>query len=265
MKLASLADRNRDGTLVVVRSDHEAYVDAFDHAPSLSALVDDWLGAATDLRQIAQRVELGATPTLDLDITRTLAPLPRIHGWIDGAQGEPGELLGYDATLPLPADTVASVRPELCLVLGAIPRAAQQPGDAYVRVLLLALAVDVEHVGAVPGAPPSGRYVRPATAFAPFAVSTEAIDPFIEDDALRLDATLSRNGEVVSRFDLGEGLSMRETVDTVRRHRAIQPGTVVATGAMVTPSVAFEPGDVVELEAVGGGRSVFGTVRLTRG
>ena len=201
---------------------------------------------------------------MPLDVTRTLAPMPRIHGWIDGGQGEPGELLGPDVTLALPEGVHATVRPELCLVLGDIPRSAHKPGDAYVRVLLLALAVDVANVGAVPGAPPTGLYRRPATAFAPFAVSTETVAAYMQGDALHLDATLTRNGQVESRFDLGDGLTMRESVEAARQHRAIASGTVVASGAMVTPSVDWAPGDVIELEAFGDGRSVFGNVRLTR-
>ncbi len=57
---------------------------------------------------------------------------------------------------------------------------------------------------------------------------------------------------------------MRETVEAARRHRAITSGTVVASGAMVAPSVDWNVGDVIELEAFGGGRSVFGSVRITR-
>ena len=83
MKLASLKEGGRDGTLIVVSRDLTRAVRATGIAPTLQAALDDWQGAAPRLNAVYERLQAGvAAPNagaavFDLDVTALAAPLPR--------------------------------------------------------------------------------------------------------------------------------------------------------------------------------------------
>lgn len=254
MKLASLDDGSREGSLVVVRSDGQVYADGFEAARTMDELLEDWHTAAADLRQIGQRVELGATPTLELDLERVLPPLPRIHGWLDGAQGEPGELLGPVATIQLPPNARASIRPELCLVTSEVRVAAAAPALSHLRLVLLALCVevDIDEPGSGSAAEPPFR--RPATVFAPFATSLEGLGEAFDGACLALDFELAHDGAEPTTLSVSK-LCPGGLIDAIRRVRALPSGTVLTTGAFDGPPLRLDRGSRVEIEHPAFGRA----------
>ncbi len=248
MKLASVADGSRDGSLVVVRSDGLVYADAFDAARTMDELLEDWHTAALDLRQIAQRVELDATPTMQVDRPRLMPPLPRLHGWLDGAQGEPGELLGPDATLQLPPGSRATIRPELCIVTGDVRTGATAPALDHVRLLLLALCVEVTVDGRPPSAAATPPFRRPATVFAPFAASLEGLEKAFDGASIDLSISLRQDGGEPRELRV-DGLEPGPRLEAIRSVRNLVSGTVVTTGAFDIDPLPFDRGAVVELES----------------
>jgi len=86
MKLGSLREGGRDGTLVVVSRDLRRAARAIDIAPTLQRALEDWARAATRLQALSDAVNAGASAcAFDLDIDQLAAPLPRAYEFVDGS------------------------------------------------------------------------------------------------------------------------------------------------------------------------------------
>jgi fumarylacetoacetate (FAA) hydrolase len=86
MKLASLKQGGRDGTLVVVSRDLTRAVAVPEVARTRQAALDNWHEVAARLRQRYEALNAGATsdalPFLPAEVA---APLPRAYQWLDAS------------------------------------------------------------------------------------------------------------------------------------------------------------------------------------
>jgi len=86
MKLASLKEGGRDGSLVVVSRDLSRAVGANAIARTLQAALDDWSNAAPRLNALSDELNDGkAAGAFALDIAALAAPLPRAYEFVDGS------------------------------------------------------------------------------------------------------------------------------------------------------------------------------------
>ena len=86
MKLGSLKEGGRDGTLVVVSRDLAQAVRATGIAPTLQRALEDWENVAPRLNALAQALADGsADGVFDLDMRELAAPLPRAYEFVDGS------------------------------------------------------------------------------------------------------------------------------------------------------------------------------------
>ena len=86
MKLGSLKEGGRDGTLVVVSRDLTRAVRATSIAPTLQRALEDWSNAAPRLNALSDALDAGnAEDVFDLDMTALAAPLPRAYEFVDGS------------------------------------------------------------------------------------------------------------------------------------------------------------------------------------
>ena len=86
MKLGSLKEGGRDGTLIVVDRAVRRAVIATGIAPTLQKALDDWAGAGPKLRALAEQLRDDKAPgSFELDTTALAAPLPRAYQWADGS------------------------------------------------------------------------------------------------------------------------------------------------------------------------------------
>lgn len=78
MKLASLKEGGRDGTLIVVDRALGRAVRAGSVAPTLQKAMDDWAAAGPKLESLARLLADGKAPgSFALDTAALAAPLPR--------------------------------------------------------------------------------------------------------------------------------------------------------------------------------------------
>ena len=102
MKLATLRDGTRDGTLLVVSRNLKRAVKADHVAPTLQSALDDWEYVLPLLKEI--EID-GANRGFDLDVKQLMAPLPRAHQFADGsAYTIHAELIRRSRKQELPAD-----------------------------------------------------------------------------------------------------------------------------------------------------------------
>ena len=85
MKLATLKNGTRDGTLVVVTRDLSRCVSANDIAPTLQAVLDSWSTSSTSLQQLSEELESGRVAGTAFDQSSAHSPLPRAYQWADGS------------------------------------------------------------------------------------------------------------------------------------------------------------------------------------
>jgi fumarylacetoacetate (FAA) hydrolase len=86
MKLGSLKEGGRDGTLIVVSRDLAKAVKASGIAPTLQAALDDWSRAAPRLNALSEELNAGrAKDSFALDVAALAAPLPRAYEFVDGS------------------------------------------------------------------------------------------------------------------------------------------------------------------------------------
>ena len=90
MKLATLKDGTRDGTLLVVSRNLKHAAKADHLAPTLQAALDDWDFAAPLLEQLSNELNDGAAPSASsrafaLDAKQLMAPLARAYQWLDAS------------------------------------------------------------------------------------------------------------------------------------------------------------------------------------
>ena len=262
MRLATLRDGSRDGRLVVVRRDGEAFADASRVAPTLQDALDGWEEREPALRALAESVDAGGVEVERLDPTRLLSPLPRAYEWVDGSaylshvrrvrkargaeppstletdplvyQGGSGVLLAPCEDIPLPnAAWGMDFEAEVCVVLGDVPRGAQ---DAERHVRLLCLANDLTHRNLVPPELAKGFgffQSKPATAFSPFAVTRDELGDAWRAGRPHLRLSVRWNGVQVGDVDAGEmHFSFDDLVRHIAKTRGFTAGTILGSGTV---------------------------------
>jgi fumarylacetoacetate (FAA) hydrolase len=86
MKLGSLKEGGRDGTLVVVSRDLARAVRATGIAPTMQRALEDWESVAPRLNALSDALNDGsADGAFDLDMQALAAPLPRADEFVDGS------------------------------------------------------------------------------------------------------------------------------------------------------------------------------------
>jgi fumarylacetoacetate (FAA) hydrolase len=279
VRLATLRDGTRDGTLVVIARDGRRV------APTLQAALDDWARAAPRLAALAAAVDGGAAGTQPLDEARLDPPLPRAYEWVDGSaflthvrlvrrargaeppptletdplvyQGGSGALLGPRDPIPLPGgDPGLDLEAEVAAILGDVARgtgAAAAPG--CVRLLLLANDVTLRNL--VPGELAKGFgffQSKPATAFSPFAVTPDELGDAWRDGRvhlpLRSSVIRAAGGRLDGDPDAGAmHFSFFDLIAHIARTRAFCAGTILGSGTVSNDDPARGASCLAELRA----------------
>jgi fumarylacetoacetate (FAA) hydrolase len=264
MKLATLRDGGRDGTLIVVTRDGSRYTPATGIAPTLQAALDDWEHVEPRLRQLADRLSgepMGGQP---LDPTKLHAPLPRAYEWVDGSaflnhvilvrkarNAEPPETLrtdplvyqGGSSVLLGPTDDIVladeiwglDFESEVCVILGDTPQGTRADGAGrHVKLLLLANDVTLRNLVPNELAKSFGFFQsKPATAFSPFAITPDELGDAWSGGRVHLRLRTTYNGELVGDCDGGEmHFSFHELIAHIAKTRAFCAGTIVGSGTV---------------------------------
>ena len=267
MKLGTLREGGRDGTLVVVRRDGTLFAFARDIAPTLQAALDDWPRAEPQLRGMARILE--ERPTVvdarALDPRALASPLPRAYEWVDGSaylnhvilarkargasppetlradplvyQGGSGVLLGPTDDIPLgdPAWGL-DFEAEVAVILGNTPRGTTA-AEAAACVRLIMLANDVTMRNLVPGELAKGFgffQSKPATAFSPFAVTPDELGIAWRDGRVHLRLRSTFNGALIGDPDAGAEMhfSFFDLIAHIARTRGFTAGTILGSGTV---------------------------------
>lgn len=265
MKLATLRDGTRDGTLLVVRRDNQMYVPAGDIARTLQAALDDWDRVAPALAALYERLNRGEVAGQPVDVQALHAPLPRAYEWIDGSayinhiilvrkargaeppatlrtdplvyQGGSGVLLGPTDDIVLANhEWGLDFESELCVILGDTPQGTRA-ADAGRHVRLLMLCNDITLRNLIPAELNKGFGFfnsKPASAFSPFAVTPDELGDAWQDGRVHLPLMTTLNGTRVGEPDAGPEMhfSFYELIAHIAKTRSFTAGTILGSGTV---------------------------------
>jgi fumarylacetoacetate (FAA) hydrolase len=318
MRLATIADGSRDGALVVVDRSGENATSARAIAANLQAALDAWDHVEPRLRDLAAALEQGRVPAERIDPARVLAPLPRAYEWVDGSayvnhvllvrkargaappeslysdplvyQGGSGVMLAPTAPLLLadPADGL-DFEAEIAVVLGDTPLAVRaSEAERCVKLLLLVNDVTLRNLVPAELAKSFGFFCsKPASAFAPFAITSDELGERWQRGRAQLRVCSYLNDVLVGDPDAGTGMhfSFCDLIAHIAQTRAFTAGTIlgggtisnedpargvsclaerraremIASGSAATPFL--RAGDRVRIEARDAdGRNLFGSI-----
>ncbi len=266
MKLASLRQGSRDGTLVVVSNDLSRAVRVPKVATTMQSAIEDWDRAAPELRSVARLLEDGNVPDAFALDTRALAsPFPRAYQWADGsaylnhvelvrkARGaemppsflkDPLMYQGGSDRFLAPTDPIEAesedwgidFEGEVAVVVDDVPMGVSAD-RARAHIKLLMLVNDVSLRNLIPNELAKGFgffHGKPPTAFSPVAVDPLSLGDAWDGGKLHLALISTLNGKQVGRTDAG--VDMQFDFPTLVAHaaktRPLSAGTIIGSGTV---------------------------------
>lgn len=266
MKLASLKEGGRDGTLVVATRDLTRAVRVRSLYPTLQAALDDWDAAAPALREVYARLNDGTAPgAFALDPRALAAPLPRAYHWVDGSaylvhvelvrkargadvpesfysdplvyQGGSDDFVGpCDPIVAVSEDMGIDLEAEVAVITDDVPMGTTL-GDAGKHIKLVMLVNDVTLRNLIPNelAKGFGFYQsKPATAFSPVAVTPEELGESWDGGKVSLPLVSHVRGKPFGHPNAGVDLTFdfRHLIVHAARTRKLGAGTIIGSGTV---------------------------------
>ena len=322
MKLATLNDGTRDGQLAVVARDLKTAHLADGIAPTLQAALDDWAFISPQLAALSDALNQGrARRSFEFDPAKCMAPLPRAFQWVDGSayvnhvelvrkargaempesfwedplmyQGGSDEFLGPRDDIMLAHEAWGiDFEAEVAVITGDVAMGVT-PDQAQLGIRLITLANDVSLRNLIPPELAKGfgfLQSKPATAFAPVAVTPDELGEAWKGGKLHLPLRASWNGKLVGQPHAGTDMvfNFPQLIAHLCKTRNARAGTIVGSGTvsnkdsklgysciaekraleMIADGVASTPfmlfGDTIRIEMLdGSGKSVFGAIEQT--
>ena len=318
MKLATLRDGSRDGKLVVVRGDNQVYSTAEGIATTMQDALDRWDEVEPSLLELSEKLDSQELEGTAVEVDKLDAPLPRAYEWIDGSayinhivlvrkarDAEPPETLKTDAlvyqggsgVLMGPTDNIevpnldwgCDFEAEIAVIMGDTPRGvtADEAGD-YVKLIVILNDVTFRNLIPAELAKSFGFFQsKPATGFAPFAVTPDELGDAWKEGRVHLPLRSIYKGDVFGEPEAGPEMhfSFFDLIEHIAMTRSFTAGTILGsgtvsnedrskgssclaekrmiekidTGEFKTPFMS--PGDTVQIEMKSKeGKNIFGTI-----
>jgi len=266
MKLGSLKEGGRDGTLIVVSRDLSRAVRAVGIAPTLQRALEDWSHLAPRLNALSEALNDGsADGAFDLEMAALAAPLPRAYEFVDGSAYLPHvervrrarnaevpesfytDPLMYQATSagfygPRDAVKVVSedhgidLEAEIVVVTDDVPMAASA-AEAAAHIQLIGLVNDVSLRNLIPAELAKGfgfLQSKPRSALSPVFVTPDELGAAWQDNKVHLPLVTHINGQWFGAPEAGEDMQFdfAQLVAHAARTRPLGAGTIVGSGTI---------------------------------
>jgi fumarylacetoacetate (FAA) hydrolase len=321
MKFGTRDNETRDGELMVVSRDLQRCLPAGPEVTSLQDALDHWDEALPHLKNISDMLEKDPQLGSKTADQTWRSPLPRAYEWIDGSayinhvmlvrkarganppetlktdpliyQGGSGIFLGPKDNIPL-ADTSwgCDFESEVAVVLGDVPQGTKKTdAEKYIRLVMIVNDVSLRNL--IPAELEKGFgffQSKPASAFAPFAVTPDELGAFWKEGRVHLPLKTWLNGKLFGDPNAGPEMhfSFHDLIAHITKTRSYTAGTILGSGTvsnedrsrgssclaekrmiekidsgtMTTPFLQY--GDHVEIEMFdNAGKSIFGRIDQT--
>ncbi len=266
MKLGSLKQGGRDGTLIVVSRDLKRAVKAVGIAATLQAAIEDWSNTAPRLNTLSDQLNDGhAEGAFDLDMNALASPLPRAYEFVDGSAYLPHvervrkargaevpetfytDPLMYQATsagflgprddVVVPSEEYGiDLEAEVVVVTDDVPMAVT-PEQAAGHIQLIGLVNDVSLRGLIPGELAKGfgfLQSKPRSALSPVFVTPDELGNAWREEKLNLPMQTQLNGQWLGQAECGVDMQFNfaQLVAHAAKTRPLTAGTIVGSGTI---------------------------------
>jgi fumarylacetoacetate (FAA) hydrolase len=266
MKLASLKEGGRDGTLIIVSRDLTRAVTAEGIAPTLQAALEDWATVEPQLKSLYRLLnEDHLSGAFALDMGELAAPLPRAYQFLDGSaylnhvelvrksrgaelppsyyndplmyQAVSDGFLGpTDDILAASTDWGIDFEAELTVVLDDVAMGTKTAGAGR-HIKLFMLVNDVSLRGLIPAELAKGfGFVvgKPRSAFSPVAVTADEFGDAWDGEKLHLPLTVTLNGKKFGSPNVGVdcNFTFARLVEHAAQSRPLAAGTIIGSGTI---------------------------------
>ena len=266
MKLATLKQGGRDGTLVVVNRDLTRCQAVPDIARTLQAALDNWAASEPRLNEAYAALNNNhARHAGPFDAGLCHSPLPRAYQWADGSayvnhvelvrkargaempasfwtdplmyQGGSDSFIGpCDPILAATEDWGIDMEGEVAVIVDDVPMGAT-PDEAASHIRLVMLANDVSLRNLIPPELAKGfgfLQSKPATAFSPVAVTSEELGGAWDGRKLHLPLDVHLNGKLFGKPNAGIDMTFDfgALIAHVARTRELEAGSIVGSGTV---------------------------------
>ncbi|HNR92045.1 MAG TPA: fumarylacetoacetate hydrolase family protein [Dokdonella sp.] len=266
MKLGSLKEGGRDGTLIVVSRDLARAVRAGGIAPTLQAALDDWSNTAPRLNALSETLNAGkADGAFALDMAALAAPLPRAYEFVDGSAYLPHvervrrargaevpesfyvDPLMYQATsagflgprdpiLAASEDWGIDLEAEVVVVTDDVPMGSDAARAAG-HIQLVGLVNDVSLRGLIPAELAKGfgfLQSKPRSALSPVLVTPDELGEAWREAKLHLPMRTWINDRWFGEAEAGVDMqfSFAELIAHAAKTRPLTAGTIVGSGTI---------------------------------
>jgi fumarylacetoacetate (FAA) hydrolase len=266
MKLASLKQGGRDGTLIVVDRNMEHALAVPDIAPTMQSALDNWSESGPALEAVFEQLQKGKRESsFAFDPLKLAAPLPRSYHWADGsayvthvelvrrARGaelpdsfwqDPLMYMGASDAFIGPRDDIdvedeawgIDFEAEVAVITDDVPAGtgADRAGE---HIQLLALVNDVSLRNLIPAelGKQFGFYQsKPQTAFSPVAVTPDELGDAWDGSKVHLPLIATWNGRRIGAPNAGQDMTFDFTrlIAHAAKTRALIAGTVIGSGTV---------------------------------
>lgn len=273
MKLGSLKEGGRDGTLIVVSRDLGKAVRATAIAPTLQRALEDWSNVAPRLNALSEALNAGnAEGAFDLDMNDLAAPMPRAYEFVDGsaylphvervrrARGaevpesfyvDPLMYQAVSAGFYGPRDPVKvtsedygiDLEAEVVIVTDDVPMAVT-PADAAAHIQLVGLVNDVSLRGLIPPELAKGfgfLQSKPRSALSPVFVTPDELGDAWKDNKLHRAMLTHINGKWFGAPEAGVDMQFdfAQLVAHAAKTRPLTAGTIVGSGTVANEDTSL--------------------------
>ncbi len=273
MKLGSLKEGGRDGTLIVVSRDLTRAVRADAIAPTLQRALEDWSNAAPRLNALSELLNAGeAEGAFDLDMTLLASPLPRAYEFVDGsaylphvvrvrrARGaevpesfyvDPLMYQAVSAGFYGPRDPVRvpsedygiDLEAEVVIVTDDVPM-APTPEQAAGHIQLIGLVNDVSLRNLIPNELAKGfgfLQSKPRSALSPVFVTPDELGDAWRDNKVHLPLLTHINGAWFGAPEAGVDMQFdfAQLLAHAAKTRPLSAGTIVGSGTVANEDTSL--------------------------
>jgi fumarylacetoacetate (FAA) hydrolase len=273
MKLGSLKEGGRDGTLVVVSRDLSRALRADGIAPTMQRALEDWSNVAPRLNALFEALEAGtAAGAFDLDVAQLAAPLPRAYEFVDGSAYLPHvervrrargaqvpesfytDPLMYQATsagflaprdpVRVPSESYGiDLEAEVVVITDDVPM-APTPDEAASHIQLVGLINDVSLRALIPDELAKGfgfLQSKPRSALGPVFVTPDELGDAWRGNKVHLPMLTHVNGEWFGAPEAGVDMQFdfAQLVAHAAKTRPLSAGTIVGSGTVANEDTSL--------------------------
>ncbi|MBP8098437.1 MAG: fumarylacetoacetate hydrolase family protein [Arenimonas sp.] len=289
MKLGSLKEGGRDGTLIVVSRDLARAVKATGIAATMQHALENWQTTAPRLNSLYEVLNLSKAETINgepvfaLDFAALASPLPRAYEFVDGsaylphvarvrkARGaevpesfyvDPLMYQGVSAGFYGPHDPVRvpdeaygiDLEAEVVVVTDDVPMAVT-PEQAAGHVQLIGLINDVSLRNLIPGELAKGfgfLQSKPRSALSPVLVTPDELGDAWQDSKVHLPLLTHINGAWFGAPEAGVDMQFNfaQLIAHAAKTRPLSAGTIVGSGTVANEDTSLGASCFAELRTV---------------